>query len=92
MENRDKELLEAYSSAVMKFDISEHYKHLVPQDDLPKLRMFLTTVRRGQVPQKEYITAYGPIFEMVDKIVENGPEAISKLKALAFQGDHVRGV
>ncbi len=91
MENRDKELSEAYSSAVMKFDISENYKYLVPVDDLPKLRMFITQVRRGLQPQKEYISSYGPIFEMIDKIVENGPEAISKLKALAFQGDHVRG-
>ena len=86
---RDELLAEAYSTSVTKYDISDNYKHLIPLNDLPKIRIFMQQLKRGVPPQKENITAYMPIIEMVDRIVENGPESVAKLKALAFQGDHV---
>lgn len=88
---RDELLAEAYATAVTKYDISDNYKHLIPQQDLPKIRLLMSELKRGIPPKKANITAYLPIIEMIDRIVENGPEAVRKFKELAFQGDHIAG-
>ena len=86
---RDELLSEAYGSTITKYYISDNYTHLIPLNDLPKIRIFMSSLKRGIPPQKETITAFMPVIEMIDRIVENGPDSVAKLKALAFQGDHV---
>ena len=50
---RDELLSEAYGSTITKYDISDNYKHLIPLNDLPKIRIFMSSLKRGIPPQKE---------------------------------------
>ena len=86
----DKQISEAYATALTKYDISDNYKLLVPIQDLPKVRLFMNQLKRGIIPQKDNLTAYMPIIELVDRVIENGPDAVEQLKTLAFRGDHTK--